>query len=538
MTARYQAMLTTAMALAEIDGDARARTVGWRQIVDIVAQAGNDLAPESRARAFDRLSALRLDVAPAERRLAAASLAGRTADPGVVALFAQDLPAIAAPFLSRAVLGEAAWEAVIPAMPPASRNILRNRRDLPPAALRMLARYASGDLALPGGDGQPAMEPASGVTQIRELVERIEAYRQRTPLPAAEPPPSPERAHGFAFETDLDGTIDWVEGAPRAALIGLSLADAAFADGTGVDAGAAAAWRRRAPINDARLHIAARGATGGDWLLSATPLFNPRDGRYLGYRGAARRPAPGEVAAADRDVTPVAPDTLRELVHELRTPLNAIQGFAEMIDAQMLGPAAHRYRERARAIVAEATRLVAMVDDLDTAARIDGGGIDAAPVEGTDAALIFDRAISEQRGVLMQRGVVLDDTIAPARTVVGAAQVERMATRLIAAVAGTAAPGEMLSARLAESVDGTAFTISRPAVLAGRHERALLDPDFSPDGDWPDAPLLGLGFTLRLIAKMATQAGGSLVILSEAFRLMLPGASSLAGHPVPRPSER
>ena len=65
-------------------------------------------------------------------------------------------------------------------------------------------------------------------------------------------------------------------------------------------------------------------------------------------------------------------------------------------------------------------------------------------------------------------------------------------------------------------------------MLAGRDERTLLDPDYSPDGDWPDAPLLGLGFTLRLVDRLATQAGGRLTIADDRFELVLPGRQSLA----------
>ena len=74
------------------------------------------------------------------------------------------------------------------------------------------------------------------------------------------------------------------------------------------------------------------------------------------------------------------PDSLRELVHEIKTPLNAIIGFAEIIEGQYLGPADHRYRERAGEIVAQARLLLSAIDDLDFAAKIhsSGGGSTAA----------------------------------------------------------------------------------------------------------------------------------------------------------------
>ena len=531
MATRFEAMLATAMTLG--DGDAAARTASWRQIVDILAQAGAGLPHEARALASARLDSLRRDVPDAERRLAAASLSGRTRDADIAQLFAADAPAIAAPFLARVDLDDADWAKLVPAMPPTSRNILRNRRDLSPLVVDLLRRYGPGDMALPGGAAAPAVAP--GVTQIRDLVDRIAAYRERMPLPTAVDP-APEPDTGFSFETTLDGTIDWVEGVPREAIIGIAISLAADVGGPGVDGQAAGAWRRRAPFTDARLAVAGTGAAGGDWLISAAPLFNPRDGRFLAYRGTARRPLPGERVGGAYASAGLAPDSLRQLVHELRTPLNAIHGFAEMIDRQLLGPAAFRYRERARAIIAEAARLAAMVDDLDTAARIDSGQIDSArvavdPLETLDLRRVVDRIVAEHRKAMEARGltVVLSETADLPPVAVGSVAAERMAARLFAAAAGVAAPGEKISVEVhGHSSGGAACSISRPAALAGRDERALLDPGYGPDGDWPEAPLLGLGFTLRLVGRMATQAGGSLAVLPDRFELVLPAAQGRA----------
>ncbi len=528
MAGRFESMLATAMTLG--DRDVGARIASWRQIVDILAQGGKALPEAARAQALERLAALRNGVSASERRLAAASLAGRSDDLGIAALFAADEPSVAAPFLARLVLADAEWEQLIPSMAPASRNILRNRRDLPHTAVVVLARYAPGDLALPVREN--AMDEAAvapGVTPIRDLVDRIAAYRERVPVPvmgeADSAQEDPEgHSNGFWFETMTDGTIDWVEGVPREAIIGLTIGETADFAAAGVDGQAAGAWRRRAPFRDARLLVGGAGEAGGDWLITAAPLFNPRDGRFCGYRGEARRPAPGERAGGASAVGSVAPDSLRQLVHELRTPLNAIQGFAEMIDKQMLGPAALRYRERARAIMIDAARLVALVDDLDTSARLDSGRkVDETPGE-LDLAQIARSVVATHRQPLAGRGVELslmgaDD---PAPVAAPALITERMVARLTAAAAGIATPGETLTVKIAPSGTSMTYTVSRPVVIEGRDERTLLDPGYGPDGDWPDAPLMGLGFTLRLIARLAAQAGGSFATHEDRFELTLP----------------
>ncbi len=527
-------MLSTAMSLDT--GDAPSGAAAWRQIVDIVAQAGPALSQEARQLALGRLATLRDGVPAAERRLSAASLAGRTRDVGIAVLFATDAPAIAAPFLARVELADDEWRRLIPAIPPAARNILRNRRDLPSAATDVLARLAPGDLALPG-NGQPAettlVEPAVGVTQIRDLVDRIAAYRERVPRFVPAPESAFAIATAFQFETMPDGIIDWVEGCTREAIVGLSIADVADIGFAGVDGQAAGAWRRRAPFRDARLVVGGLGDAGGDWLISAAPLFNPRDGRFCGYRGDARRPQVGERAGGPSSLSAraaIAPDSMRQLVHELRTPLNAIHGFAEMIDRQVLGPVALRYRERARTIMADAGRLVAMVDDLDTSARLDSGRLDdVTATEHPDLWSVAAGVVESHRAMLAARGVdiALDRTIGDTGVAVPRSLVERMLARLVSAASGVATPGETVRTDVVRARGVVRYSVSRPAVLAGRDEATLLDPGYGPDGDWPDAPLLGLGFTLRLVGRLAMQTGGALAILPDRFELALPALVDL-----------
>ena len=92
-------------------------------------------------------------------------------------------------------------------------------------------------------------------------------------------------------------------------------------------------------------------------------------------------------------------EALRETIHEIKTPLNAIIGFAEIIDGQYLGPAHRNYRHRAAVIVAQARTLLAAIEDLDLAARLqsrNGGGAmtDLAEVLPPIAEELGNRALS------------------------------------------------------------------------------------------------------------------------------------------------
>lgn len=527
-------MIATILALPATGESAR--TVAWRQLVDIVAQAGDRLDPATCVAAHERIAELGPGVSAAERRSAAASLASR-AGAQAVAIFASDAPAIAAPMLSRAQLADGEWLALIPTLPPPSRTILRNRRDLSPVVERALASYGPSDFALPAATA--AVDPQS---QIRNLVERIETFRRQQPAvlpvprvdseislePEAEFAPEPEAvapATLFSFETDADGIIDWVEGAPRAALIGLSISDVAPPRAAGVDGQAAGAVRRRAPFRDARLVVAGDGVAGGEWLMVAQPVFDPKTGRFAGYHGAARRPRPEERVRrfGEAETVPLAADSLRQLVHELRTPLNAIQGFADMIDQQILGPAASAYREHARTIAGESRRLLEVVEDIDMAAKIDANRLDLHRDAVADASAVLARVTIGLKASLAERGITLAVADGGGLEVaVADVQFERMAQRLIAMVAGVAAGGETIAVSLGQAATVVTLSVSRARALTGVSERDLLDPGFGPDGEWPAAPLLGLGFSLRLIGNLARAVRGALQIDADAFTITLP----------------
>lgn len=542
---------------------APARIAAWRQLVDILAQHRGDGAIVDAAYAV--LDELRPEIPREVRAEAANAIAGRRIPRRMMAYFAEEPAALSAPMLSAVRLDAEDWLALLPAMPPASRSILRHRRDLDDSVVQALASFgatdfviagdvaesaAGWDLELPAIDADEILrrDPAlqRGEAQIRELVARIEAFRRRT-VPAAAPAiPMPSesissssadwpRLEGFRWETGADGVILWVEGVPREALIGQSIALASSGGDAGVDAQASGAVARRAPFRDARLWIAGVGTVAGDWRISGVPFFDPNDGRFLGYRGTARRPRIDETAAPSSVAllspqglygTGLAPDSLRQLVHELRTPLNAILGFAEMIDREMLGPAAEAYRARAAEITGQAARLIAAVDDLDTAARIETSRLtlDHRPLE---PASLLARLEADYAALAESRGATLMMAIAPSLPLLEGdiAAVERMFTRLLASTIGLAQAGETIVARLdLEPTDPSRlrFILAQPLALAGRDESALLDPAFAIEGEWPDAPALGLGFSLRLVRHLARASGGTLEVGGGAFILNLP----------------
>jgi signal transduction histidine kinase len=510
----------------------------WRQLVDLLAQPGANST--ERDEAFQVLRDTRAAIDPAARRQAARALAGREIAPDLLAFFAEDQASIAAPLIARARLDRDSWFEVLPRLGPAARALLRHRDDLDPEVKHALSAFGPGDLVLERGDSIPDEAPVSAPetsdesdSQIRDLVARIEAFRKQRRQPPGKGGRQVE-AHldGFRWETGSDGVILWVEGAPRGALVGQSIASIAGRGHYGVDGQAAGAFEKRAPFRDARFNVAGAGPAGGDWRISGVPYFDPQRGSFLGYRGTARRPRIDEVANnLTRPVgvfgTELPAESLRQLIHELRTPLNAIIGFAEMIEGQYLGPAAAPYRDNAAEIAGQARGLLGAVEDLDTAARLETRRFEVEDSR-IDAASLFARMneaygrLAEERGAHLAAEIVGE--LPPVLVAPGVG--ERMVSRLLGGAIGLARPGETISASLGLRARGEGtmlcLTVGRPEAIAGVSEGELLDPGYSPDGDWPAAPALGLGFALRLIRNLAEAVGGALVVDESRFALYLP----------------
>ncbi|MCR5872137.1 MULTISPECIES: sensor histidine kinase [unclassified Sphingomonas] len=356
-----------------------------------------------------------------------------------------------------------------------------------------------------------------GPFEIADVVARIDAFYTLQQERAAHAPP-PVRIDGFRFETDELGVIRWVEGVSRAPLIGLSLELNNASDGSRADGVAAGALRQRAVFNDARLTVIGESDAAGEWRISGAPAFDRATGRFSGYRGTARRPRREESATpAAAPLADPAADSLRQLMHELRTPTNAIAGFAEMIEREMLGDAPPVYRERAGTIRDHARALLAAIDDLDIAARIEASALTLHSGEVTlrpILARIADdlAALAELRGAWI--ALPIDDPVVRG----DARAIERMLSRLLATLLSAARDGERVGVQVSEAAGVVAIAFDRPDALAGHSGEAL----FAMDDEQEDAALLGTGFALWLVRNIARELGGQLAITPEAITVELP----------------
>jgi hypothetical protein len=502
-------------------GDRHDAAVRWRQLVDLVARAGPGSSSPIVAQALDSIRAQAADVEEELRAAAARAVAARPLPLGLLEYFASDRLTVSAPVLAAASLDASQWRALLSVADEETRGFVET---LHPevSATRPSAPEVPQDRSLqPEIDAVAAAvnaaeappPPPSAAPSLSEVVARIERRRRKrdagynagTTAPAAMPAGSPSV---FRWECGPGGEIAWVDGAPRGALIGRTIARVQEDDGDRVDDDVVRAFSMRAPFRDAQLVFAGEGALAGAWKISGVPAFEPTDGRFRGYRGIALRetPAPAERTASS-DIL-ADPDSLRELVHEIKTPLNAIIGFAEIIEGQYLGPADHRYRTRAAHIVAQARLLLGAIDDLDFAAKIHSS---AAPADRrTDVTELLDRAAAPLRESASAKPAEIDVLTAP-RGLTAAVEpelAERLLIRLGQAVLEHAESGERFRITAQESGGSCRVSIGKPAALRNLTDAQLFDAAPAPEGE--NASALPAGFSLRLVRGLARIAGGEL----------------------------
>jgi len=498
---------------------ARDRAIRWRQLVDLVARSGGDGDPAILGKAIDAIREDGPGVEEPVRAATARAIAGKPVPLGLLEVFASDRLAIAAPLLAAAQLDPASIEALRSVASDEVKPFLATLA--PPVAAPIAPAESEPAPAEP--DTQPKADPVPSISDVVARIERLRSSREHADRPAPAPAPPLSSPSLFRWECGPSGEIDWVEGAPRGALVGRSIA--AADNGEGVDDCVERAFEVRAPFRDCVLEMGEGGPLAGQWMISGVPAFNSSDGRFIGYRGVARRDeledeGPVEAAAKAATAGPVDHDSLREMIHEIKTPLNAIIGFAEIIDGQYFGPAHSRYRERAAEIVSNARSLLEAAEDLDFAARLQSAR--ARPGEGTDMRAFLPafaetlQARASRHGV----GVEMDMGVGLGRSALDPELMERLLRRFTDAVLSATASGERLRLEVRKVAQNLAFEITRPraTMMAGKEE--LLDPEFTI-GD-ADRALLGLGFSLRLVNGLVGIAGGTLEINEGQFTLSVP----------------
>jgi signal transduction histidine kinase len=569
-----QTVLTTDLAHPQ------ARQSAWRQLVDLIGRRRASADP----RALTLLADIRDAVPQAVRAASARALVFANPPAALVRLLAEDTLTVAAPVLASARLEAEEWMALLPDLTPSTRSVLRNRRDLPAEVERALASFGPSDMVLtdqnpdrPAAESaetieivaaeadaeaepvteieesEPEAEPAieapepisaaaqvasltqhedgddqqllvpEGPFRIADVVARIDAYQRQAESRPRRPAAAPGVVSSFRFETDSRGVLCRVDGVERGPLIGLSLARAGETGLAELDGIAAGAFRRRAAFSHARLRVGGSSDAAGDWRISGVPAFDAATGRFTGYRGSGRRPRREERAEPAPVAITSAADSLRQLVHELRTPAGAISSFAEMIEAQMLGPVPPVYRDQAGVIRQQARDLLGVIDDLDLAARIEEDALDLRP-DAVPLAPLLAEIAADLAPLAQLRGAAVSVEGVEAVVRGDRRAVERLLARLLATLVSAARGGETIGVRaLQEDGEALLLAFDRPIAFDAYPGEAML----AIDDEGEDAALLGTGFAMRLVRNLAKELGGALVFERKRLTLRLPSADAV-----------
>lgn len=550
-------------------GERAARTQ-YRQLLDLIGSLSAHAIGITLQSGYERLAELAQLIPASERAAIIRDPAIRLANPRLVARLAEQEAEVAAAAMASARLAEADWMELIPTLPVRARGLLRHRRNLGTGPQDLLTRLGIGDLVLtgpaddaflleqealaeampPAGDPAtsqpPEQEPepvpaANGFSAradredqeaIGAIVRRIEAFRRareqhssaggadapRLPLDERQEQETRGMPRAFDFGTNATGRIAWADPSVAPMAVGIALGAGDEQAPARLDPAADRAMREHLPITGGTLVIEGAPAISGIWRIDATPCFSVPEGNFTGYCGRLRRkPEPPGQASGKAD----SAQRMRELLHELRTPINAIQGFAEVIQQQVFGPAPHEYRALAAAIAGDAARILAGFDELDRLAKLESGVLELEEGQ-SDFATALRATIAQLTPFVDSRSSAIamwgDDEAAlvPLPRIEG----ERLAWRLLATLCGALTAGEQIDIHIAREPDRVFFAFELPVSLADRSDIFSAAPRSSSQAI--SSGLFGSGFAFRLARAEARAAGGGMTREGDTLQLWLP----------------
>ncbi|MXP24581.1 hypothetical protein GRI39_00765 [Altererythrobacter indicus] len=442
---------------------------------------------------------------------------------------------MAAASLAAARLNQDEWDTLIPQLPIAARGFLRHRDDLPKSAERILHELGVEDLVLAGPQDIPNIKAttvgndslvinddekdqvANYVEGSSNEIEAIDLKEQTAPEPA-------QKQWDFCdFGTDRNGLIIWATKDAAPFLVGKLLhTHVRQIDST--HPRLSIVMRRRQPLKNFSIKMDIPNGIDGLWQLDATPMFDRNTGRFTGYAGRLARRS--QISKDNLNVLPDSPtDRIRQMLHELRTPVNAIQGFAEVIQQQVLGPAPNEYRALSAGIAVDAARLMAGFEEVDRLTKLQSGAIEINTGQCDLHGVVTD-TIKRLEGPLRPRGAALGLRLSGDQFNIGLAHedAQQLIWRVLATIAGALSPGEVIEVTLSHEDNTITLTTDLPAALKD------LEDIFAPSIDTRSRPLsagmFGQGFTLRLARAESKAAGGHCLVDKGKLLLTLPALTT------------
>ncbi|MDD9914419.1 MAG: ATP-binding protein [Rhodospirillaceae bacterium] len=266
------------------------------------------------------------------------------------------------------------------------------------------------------------------------------------------------------------------------------------------------------------VHPRTKGTGETVWLsISGVPYFD-EDGEFVGYRGTGteitqqKQTEDALLAAKEQAERADAAKTefVANMSHELRTPLNAIIGFSDVMKNQVFGEIGNnRYIDYAKDINASGTHLLAIINDILDAAKLDTGEFSISIVDVEIRSLLRECEVMVMD--LLTRAVLsldlqIDDTL----------RLRQVLLNLLTNAIKFTPEGGEITVRVERSADnGIEFTVTDTGRgIAKRDISRILEPFTQVDSTDSDQ-LEGTGLGLYLAKHLVEKHGGTLSIESE-----------------------
>jgi hypothetical protein len=166
-------------------------------------------------------------------------------------------------------------------------------------------------------------------------------------------------------------------------------------------------------------------------------------------------------------------------------------------------------------------------DEIDRLARLESGALELS-ADGCNFRVAMEATLRRLEGVTRPRNAHLRLLTSGEAFAVALGEQDSalLAWRLLASLAGSLAPGEVIELSLRAGGDGIELKAELPQALAG--EEDLFAAAARSESSALTAGMFGTGFTLRLARAEAEAAGGSLAHRGETLLLWLPGLTGTA----------
>lgn len=215
------------------------------------------------------------------------------------------------------------------------------------------------------------------------------------------------------------------------------------------------------------------------------------------------------------------------LGHDLKTPLNAILGYAEVMQAELMGPMPKPYADYPAIIHESGTDLLLLVDDILDLARSEAGQPRLEP-EPVDLSASAESVIRQLAGQADRLGVTLKlKTAGEVWAEADARAVRQIWQNLVSNAIKYSASGKTVT--LETRIDNGAALLSvtdKGAGIAASDLNRLTEPFAQGTGAKP-----GTGLGLSVVRRFAELHGGALKIESK------PGRGTKVEVTLPRASE-